>query len=48
MSLMYDSHICAMGCRWKSTNLEIFSVGQLLAEMMGRPGLPALCILGSR
>ena len=48
MSLMYEDESWAIGCRWKSTNLEMFSVGQLLAEIMGRPGFPALWIFGSR
>ena len=40
--------VCTNGLRTLSTNAEIFSVGDPTAEMIGRPGLFLLCILGSR
>ena len=48
MSLMYDGRLIMRGLRWMSVNVESLSVGESQPEIMGRPGLLGLCILGSR
>ena len=42
----YDCIVQTKGLRWKSTNCEMRSVGWLLEETMGLPGLLTLWILG--
>ena len=47
VSQMLDGS-CAHKIAKKSTKFEIFSVAAPLEYTMGLPGLPGLCILGSR
>lgn len=45
MSCIWDERATTKEDRMRSRYLEMSSVGQLLAETMGRPGLLVLCIL---
>ena len=38
VSLIYDGNLCDIGFKKKSTNDEIFSVGQPFPETIGLPG----------
>ena len=48
VSLTWLGRLVTWGLRMWSTKEEIFSVGPPQAEIMGRPGLLALCIFGRR
>ena len=47
VSLIYEGIVVVRGCRKWSTKAESLSVGESQPDMMGRPGVPVLCILGS-
>ena len=47
VSLMYEGIVVVRGWRKWSTKAESLSVGESQPDMMGRPGVPVLCILGS-
>ena len=48
VSRLWVGREVANGCKNQSTNREIFSVGALLDDRIGLPGLPGLCVLGKR
>ena len=49
VSLMYDAMFLTLGCKKKSINLDMRSVGHQLPDTIGLPGgfSLSLCILGS-